>query len=61
VCGVDRGGPWMSSAGAELDLDTAFQYDYPARLRLGVAAPLSGKEETGARVISAYFTIGSSF
>ena len=51
----------MSSAGAELDLDTALQYDYPARLRLGLAAPLSGKAETGAKALSAYFTIGSSF
>jgi hypothetical protein len=61
VCSVDRGGPWLSSAGAELDLDTALQYDFPTRFRVGFAVPLSGRAETGARPVSAYFTIGSSF
>ena len=61
VCSINRSGPWLSSAGAEVDLDTALQYDFPARFRLGFAAPLTGRDETGARALSLYFTLGSSF
>jgi hypothetical protein len=49
------------SAGGELDLDTALQYDFPARFRLGFAVPVSGREAVGAKPVSTYFTIGSSF
>ncbi len=61
ICETDRGGPVMASAGGELNLDTALQYDYPVRFRFGAAFPFRGKGETGARSGSAYFTIGTSF
>lgn len=61
ICAVDRGGPWMASAGGEIDLDTALQYDFPARFRLGLVVPVSGREAVGAKSVSTYFTIGSSF
>jgi hypothetical protein len=53
--------PWLSSVGAELNLDAALYYDFPARLRFGVAVPTSGREATGAKRASAYLTFGSSF
>ena len=61
VCSINRGGPWLSSAGAEIDIDTALQYDFPARFRLGFAAPVTGRAEAGAKAVSLYFTVGSSF
>ena len=61
VCQPDRSGPLLSSAGGEVDLDTAVQYDIPARFRLGFAIPLSGRSAVGAREASVYFTVGSSF
>ncbi|MDQ3082196.1 MAG: hypothetical protein M3R07_08275, partial [Gemmatimonadota bacterium] len=61
ICETDRGGPVMASAGGELNLDAALQYDYPVRFRLGSAFPFRGKEETRARSGSLYFTIGTSF
>jgi hypothetical protein len=53
--------PWLTSAGAEIDFDTAVQYDVPARFRLGFAVPLSGRTSVGAHSASAYLTVGSSF
>jgi hypothetical protein len=53
--------PWLSSVGAELNLDAALYYDFPARLRLGVAVPTSGRDATGAKSASVYLTFGSSF
>jgi len=53
--------PWLSSVGAELNLDAALYYDFPARLRFGVAVPTSGREATGAKSASVYLTFGSSF
>ncbi len=61
ICDTDRGGQVMASVGGEVNLDTALQYDYPVRLRLGSAFPFRGKEETSARSGSVYFTIGTSF
>lgn len=61
VCLGDRGGPWLASTGAEIDLDTAVQYDFPARFRLGFAVPVSGREAVGAKSLSVYFTAGSAF
>ncbi|HVF41227.1 MAG TPA: hypothetical protein VM939_15090 [Gemmatimonadaceae bacterium] len=62
VCGgPTTSGPWLASGGAELNFDTAIQYDIPARFRLGVAAPVTGREAGRARRISAYFTVGASF
>jgi Tol biopolymer transport system component len=61
VCAGNPGGPWLASVGGELNLDTALQYDFPARFRLGVAVPVEGREAVGAKRVSGYLTIGSSF
>lgn len=53
--------PWLASAGAELNVDAAIYYDVPARIRLGVAAPIANREYGRAKSISIYFTFGSSF
>jgi hypothetical protein len=53
--------PWLASLGAELDFDTAIQYDTPARFRLGFAVPVAGRAAAGADRASIYLTIGSSF
>jgi hemolysin activation/secretion protein len=51
----------MSSVGAELHLDAAFQYDSPYRIRFGVATPTSGKKYFGASKLSSYVTVGLPF
>jgi len=51
----------MSSAGAELDLDAALQYDVPYRFRLGLAAPTSNRSFYGAAPVAAYLSVGVSF
>lgn len=62
VCGsTNRAMPWLASVGAEANFDTAVQYDVAARFRFGVAVPVTGKDATGARAVSAYLTIGESF
>jgi hypothetical protein len=61
VCGNNSGGPWLGSVGAEIDFDTAVQYDMATRFRLGFAVPVAGRTEGRARSVSAYFTVGSSF
>ncbi|HEX5577720.1 MAG TPA: hypothetical protein VFX40_05045 [Gemmatimonadaceae bacterium] len=61
LCSVYRGGPWLGSVGGEADFDTAILYDFPARLRLGVAVPVQGRAAAGANRASLYFTVGSSF
>ena len=61
LCAPGRDNPWLSSVGAELNLDAALYYDVPARLRFGIAAPVSGKNFTGAKAVSVYLTFGSSF
>jgi len=53
--------PWLASVGAEIDFDTAIQYDVPARFRLGFAVPVAGRRAAGADAASVYLTIGSSF
>jgi hypothetical protein len=53
--------PWLSSVGAELNLDAALYYVVPARLRFGVAVPTSGRDATRAKSASFYLTFGSSF
>ncbi|HYN82069.1 MAG TPA: hypothetical protein VES88_11245 [Gemmatimonadaceae bacterium] len=53
--------PWLASAGAELNLDAAIYYDVPARIRLGVAAPVASREYGRAKSMSLYLTFGSSF
>jgi hypothetical protein len=51
----------LASLGAELAVNVAFQYDTPYLLRLGIAAPVRGRQLTGADPILAYFRIGASF
>ncbi|MFN2603410.1 MAG: hypothetical protein ABR582_11715 [Gemmatimonadaceae bacterium] len=53
--------PWLASVGGELNLDAALYYDVPARLRFGIAAPIAGRDYTGAKAVSVYLTFGSSF
>ncbi len=62
VCGgKSTARDWLQSAGAEVQFDSAFQYDLPYRLRLGVAAPIvSGRSTSGNRVAT-YFSVGASF
>ena len=57
----DVGNPMMRSLGAELNIDTGVQLDVQARLRLGVAFPLSNRERLGASKAQAYATFGASF
>lgn len=62
VCrNIDIGNPAMTSAGAELNFDTALQLDVQARIRFGVAFPLANRQELGASRAQAYATFGSSF
>ncbi len=62
VCSLsDAENPWLGSVGGEVNLDAALYYDVPARIRLGVAAPVAGREETTAKTVSFYVTFGSSF
>ena len=62
VCRLAReDSPWLASVGGEIDLDTAIQYDVPARFRLGIAVPVAGRTAVGATAASVYVTLGSSF
>ncbi|HET7614963.1 MAG TPA: hypothetical protein VFK26_13665 [Gemmatimonadaceae bacterium] len=62
VCGpANIGNPSMTSAGAELNIDTGLQLDLQARFRLGVAFPLANREELGAARAQVYGTFGASF
>ncbi len=51
---------WIASAGAELVVDIAVQYDVPYRLRIGAAAPYAAPAGI-ARGGSMYVTLGSLF
>lgn len=51
----------LGSAGAELNFDTALQYDVPYRLRLGVATPTSNGRFYGASPVDFYVTFGVPF
>jgi hypothetical protein len=62
VCSASRiNNPVMSSAGAELNIDTGLQLDLQARLRLGVAFPIANREALGASSAQFYGTFGASF
>jgi len=52
---------WLASAGAELDLDAALQYDVPYRFRLGVAQPVAGRAYASSSGPSIFFALGLSF
>ncbi len=54
-------GPTLGSVGAELNLDSALQFDVPYRFRFGLAHPVSGASYTGASAITAYVTLGVAF
>jgi hypothetical protein len=61
-CGaLNLGNPAMTSAGAELNVDTGLQLDLQARFRLGVAFPLVNRQLLGASRAQAYATFGASF
>jgi hemolysin activation/secretion protein len=51
----------LSSVGAELNFDTAFQYDASYRLRLGMAVPASNAAAYGASPVDFYVTFGLPF
>ncbi len=57
----DVGNPWMSSFGAELNVDSGIQLDYAARLRLGIAIPTVRRQELRAPASLVYATFGTSF
>ncbi len=57
----DASNPVMTSAGAELNIDSSLQLDVPTRLRFGIAFPLTNREQLGARRASVYGTFGASF
>jgi hypothetical protein len=51
----------MTSAGAELNVDTGLQLDVAARIRLGVAFPLANRALLRAPTAQLYATFGASF
>jgi Tol biopolymer transport system component len=51
----------LSSVGAELNFDTALQYDVAYRLRLGMAVPTSNGAAYGASPVDFYVTFGLPF
>jgi len=57
----DASNPVMRSVGAELNIDTGIQLDFQARIRLGVAFPLSEQERFSRSGGQLYGTFGSSF
>jgi hypothetical protein len=62
VCSVANiGNPVMTSTGAELNIDTGLQLDLQARLRFGVAFPMTNRETLGASRVQIYGTFGASF
>src|SRR6266436_3926210 len=62
VCSASNiGNPVMTSAGAELNIDTGVQLDVQARIRLGLAFPLVNREQLRAAKAQVYGTFGASF
>lgn len=51
----------MASAGAELQLNAALQYDVPFLFRFGGAIPVAGSSYFGSNKVAAYFTVGLAF
>lgn len=54
-------GPTLASIGAELNLDSALQFDLPYRFRFGLAHPIRGAGYAGAPSLTTYVTLGASF
>jgi hypothetical protein len=62
VCGASNAtNPAMTSAGAELNIDSGLQLDVAARIRLGVAFPLQNRVLLKASTAQLYGTFGASF
>lgn len=61
ACESRTGGRWLSSVGAELNLDAALQFDVPYRIRLGVAVPTVGGGVYRTGGASFYAAVGSAF
>ncbi len=62
ACGTtDIDNPTLTSVGAELNIDTALQFDVPYRFRFGVAHPMQGRTRFQAGQLSAYVTLGAAF
>ena len=57
----DVDNPSMTSVGAELNLDTWLLLDTQAKFRMGVAFPLTNRDQLGANGAQAYATFGASF
>ncbi|HEX5435838.1 MAG TPA: hypothetical protein VFW98_01670 [Gemmatimonadaceae bacterium] len=52
---------WLASVGGELNFDTAWQYDIPYRVRLGVAVPVVNHSFLATRAVSVYVRLGAAF
>ncbi len=52
---------WMSSVGAELHIDAAYEYDLPYKFRFGVASPIVGRDYFGGGNAVIYFAVGLPF
>jgi hypothetical protein len=63
ICSASpRIGRTIASVGAELGISAAvLSWDGPEAIRVGVAAPVAGRELTGAQPVSAYVAFGLSF
>lgn len=61
LCPTGTARDWMASAGGEVHVDAAYQYDVPYTFRLGLATPLAGREYFGGGVVAAYFALGLAF
>ena len=58
---IEADNPILSSIGAELNLNTALQFDVPYLFRLGIAHPLSGRTQFGVGAVTTYLTLGLTF
>jgi hypothetical protein len=57
----DDSNPVMHSVGAEVNIDTGIQLDFQARIRIGVAFPLSDADRFSRKGGQFYGTFGMSF
>lgn len=54
-------GPTLASVGAELDIDSALQFDVPYRFRFGLAHPVRGAAYARVGSVTTYVTLGATF
>jgi hypothetical protein len=52
---------FMASAGAELHVDAAYEYDVPYDFRVGIATPVAGRKYFGSGNVAVYFALGLAF